>query len=118
MKLFKSWSNSTMKFFLKKIKLVENYIMDTKEINLQLRKKVGDKIQLLRKNESYEKIAARCNLDASKISKIEKGQVDFRINTIFEIAKGLRVHPKELLDIKFSFEDYYKEIDYTYKSTL
>jgi transcriptional regulator with XRE-family HTH domain len=91
--------------------------MDSKEINLQLRKKVGEKIQLIRKDESYEKIASRCNLDASKISKIEKGRIDFRINTIFEIAKGLRVHPKELLDIKFSFEDYYKEIDHTYRST-
>ncbi|MFV8339799.1 helix-turn-helix domain-containing protein [Flavobacterium sp. LB3P21] len=92
--------------------------MDSKVINLELRKKVGDKIQLIRGDESYEKIASRCNLDASKISKIEKGRVDFRINTIFEIAKGLRVHPKELLDIEFNFEDYYKEIDHTYKSTL
>ncbi|OXA84953.1 helix-turn-helix domain-containing protein [Flavobacterium hercynium] len=90
--------------------------MDSKEINLQLREKVGEKIKLLRKEESYEKIASRCNLDASKISKIEKGRIDFRINTIFEIAKGLRVHPMELLDIKFSFDEYYKEIDPAYKS--
>ncbi len=90
--------------------------MDGKAINLQLRKKVGEKIELLRNNESFEKIASRCNLDASKISKIEKGRIDIRINTIFEIAKGLRVHPKELLDIKFNFDDYYKEIDHTFES--
>ncbi|MFV8326201.1 helix-turn-helix domain-containing protein [Flavobacterium sp. ZS1P14] len=91
--------------------------MESKDISLELRKKIGDKIQLVRRGESYAKIASRCNLDASKISKIEKGRIDFRINTIFEIAKGLRVHPKELLDIEFNFEDYYKEIDHTYKTT-
>jgi transcriptional regulator with XRE-family HTH domain len=90
-------------------------MMDNKNINLEFRNKIGDKIKLLRNGESYAKIASRCNLDATKISKIEKGRVDFRINTIFEIAKGLRVHPKELLDIEFNFNDYYKEIDHTYK---
>lgn len=89
--------------------------MDNTNISLELRKKIGNKIKLIRNTESYAKIASRCNLDASKISKIEKGRIDFRINTIFEIAKGLRVHPKELLDIEFNFEDYYKEIDPTYK---
>ncbi|MEO7978714.1 helix-turn-helix transcriptional regulator [Flavobacterium sp.] len=91
--------------------------MDSKKINLELRKKIGDKMQLIRKDESYAKIASQCNLDATKISKLEKGRIDFQINTLFEIAKGLRVHPKELLDIEFNFDDYYKEIDPTYKTT-
>jgi transcriptional regulator with XRE-family HTH domain len=92
--------------------------MESKGFSLELRRKIGDKIKLVRGDESFGKIASRCNLDATKISKIEKGRIDFRITTIFEIAKGLRVHPKELLDIEFNFEDYYKEIDSTYKSTL
>jgi transcriptional regulator with XRE-family HTH domain len=40
----------------------------------------------------------RCNLDESNISKIENGKVNIQLSTIFELAKGLGVEAKELLD--------------------
>ena len=45
-------------------------------------------------------LAINCELDDSQISKIEKGVWDIQLSTIFELAKGLGVEPKELLDFK------------------
>lgn len=45
-------------------------------------------------------LAQKCDVDHSNISKIEKGEVDLRISTIQELAKGLEVHPQELFDFK------------------
>ncbi len=46
------------------------------------------------------KLAQKCDVDHSNISKIEKGEVDLRISTIQELAKGLDVHPQELFNFK------------------
>ncbi|MDZ4806681.1 MAG: helix-turn-helix transcriptional regulator [Bacteroidota bacterium] len=38
---------------------------------------------------------------ADKISKIENNKASFTVTTLIELAEGLEVHPKELLDIDF-----------------
>jgi transcriptional regulator with XRE-family HTH domain len=43
---------------------------------------------------------ARCELSHSKIYLIESGKVNVTLLTIVELAKGLGVSPKELLDLK------------------
>lgn len=60
---------------------------------------------------SYRELAQKCDVDHSNISKIEKGEVDLRISTIQELAKGLRIHPKELFDIEFDFKKFYAGLD-------
>ncbi len=35
-----------------------------------------------------------------RIEKFRKGEVDVRISTIQELAKGLEVHPQELFDFE------------------
>ena len=45
-------------------------------------------------------VSMKCELDDSKISKIENGKFNIQLSTIFELAKGLEVEPKELLDFK------------------
>lgn len=73
----------------------------------------GKKIEELRveKALSYRQLAQRCGVDHSNISKIEKGEINIRLSTIFELAIGLQKMPKELLDIDFDFDKYYKELD-------
>jgi transcriptional regulator with XRE-family HTH domain len=68
---------------------------------------LGNKLAFFRKkkNLSYRKLAQLCSVDHSKISKIEKGQVNFQILTILELAKGLGIHPKKLLDFEFELEE-------------
>ena len=47
---------------------------------------------------SLRDLAALCELDDSKISKIENGRFNIQLSTIFELSKGLNLKPKELLD--------------------
>ena len=49
---------------------------------------------------SLRELATNCDLDSSQISKIENGVWDVQLSTIFELAKGLGIEPKELLDFK------------------
>ena len=69
--------------------------------NKKYLKAIGNNIKALR-NElklSYRSLAQKCDVDHSQISKIEKGYVSFEILTLLELAKGLEVHPKKLLEI-------------------
>ncbi|AZA56202.1 helix-turn-helix domain-containing protein [Chryseobacterium shandongense] len=67
---------------------------------IEFRKAFGKKVEEFRKKLglSYRQLAQKCDVDHSNISKIEKGEIDVRISTIQELAKGLEVHPKELFD--------------------
>ena len=73
----------------------------------------GKKIEEIRKEKdlSYRQLAQRCGVDHSNISKIEKGEINIRLSTILELAIGLEKKPKDLLNIDFDFEKYYKELD-------
>lgn len=51
---------------------------------------------------SLRELAKRCDVEHSKI---EKGQVKIQLPTVFELAIGLKIHPKELFDFNFPIED-------------
>jgi len=67
-----------------------------------LKNAFGEHLKIIRtqKNLSLRALAINCELDDSQISKIENGKTDIQLSTIFELAKGLGVEPKELLDFK------------------
>ncbi len=62
----------------------------------------GENLKKIRQEKglSLRKMATLCNLDDSNISKIENGKFNIQLSmsTIFELAKGLNIKPKELLD--------------------
>ena len=62
--------------------------------------KLGRRIASLRKskNLSFRKMALHCDLDYSDIKKFEKGEVNITFLTMVELAKGLGVSVKELMD--------------------
>lgn len=62
-------------------------------------KKLGANIKRLRegKNLSLRELSYACDIDNSKISKIEKGQVNITFTTILQLAKALEISPSELL---------------------
>lgn len=66
----------------------------------------GEHVRKLRDSKKYSlrKVASQCDLDDSNISKIENGKFNVQLSTIIELAKGLEVHPSELLDYDFSSE--------------
>jgi len=69
---------------------------------IEFRIAFGKRIEKFRKELglSYRELAQKCDVDHSNISKIEKGEVNVRISTIQELAKGLEVHPQELFDFE------------------
>lgn len=73
----------------------------------QFLSELGNKLAFYRKkkNLSYRELAQLCSVDHSKISKIEKGQVNIQILTILELAKGLGIQPKKLLDFEVELEE-------------
>jgi transcriptional regulator with XRE-family HTH domain len=45
-----------------------------------------------------------CDVDSAKIGKLERDEnTNLSLTTLFELAKGLGVHPKELIDYDFDF---------------
>ena len=68
--------------------------------NHSIPKLFGANLQRVRmeKRLSLRALAANCNLDDSNISKIEQGKFDIQLTTLFELAKGLGVEVRVLLD--------------------
>lgn len=68
--------------------------------NESLRAQFGEKLMQFRteRNLSYRQLAQLCNVDHSQISKIEKGKVSIQLDTLFDLAGALNVHPKEFFN--------------------
>jgi len=66
-------------------------------------KKFGTHLAKLRKKKglSQRELALRCDIDHSKISELENNKANLTLTTLIELAEGLEVHPKELLDFDF-----------------
>lgn len=66
-------------------------------------KKFGEKLGMLKKASglSYRKIAANCNVEHSDIKRYVDGKINPTLLTIINLAKGLGVDPKELLNIQW-----------------
>ncbi len=53
---------------------------------------------------SQRALSYLCDVDHTKISKLENDpNTNLNVTTLIELAKGLGVHPKELLDYEFDF---------------
>ena len=74
-----------------------------KEKDKKRLKRFGAQLKKIRteKGLSMRELAALCDIDFSKIGKLETNQGNIKITTLFEIAEGLGVHPKELLNFDF-----------------
>jgi transcriptional regulator with XRE-family HTH domain len=62
-------------------------------------KRLGLNIKKLReaKGLSFRELSYACEIDHSKISKIEKVQINITFTTILQLAKALKTTPSELL---------------------
>ncbi len=75
-----------------------------KERDKQKLKQFAAHLTKLRKEKglSQRELSSRCDVDYGKISKIENNKANLNLTTLFELAEGLEVHPKELLNIEFN----------------
>lgn len=72
------------------------------EFLLQFGKRLGEIKK--QKGLSFRKIAENCDLDASFISKIEKGTENITLETILNLSYGLNIQPKDFFDFKVDLE--------------
>ncbi|HMR83920.1 MAG TPA: helix-turn-helix transcriptional regulator [Niabella sp.] len=80
--------------------------MITEEIK-KLNKAFGENLQKIRNSKkiSLLQLSYNCSVDESKISKIEHGRFNIKLSTVYELAKGLNISPKKLLDFEFELEE-------------
>lgn len=66
-------------------------------------KKFGVHLRKLREKKglSVRQLSSLCDVDYGKISKLENNKANLTLTTLIELAEGLEVHPKELLNIDF-----------------
>ena len=66
----------------------------------------GAHVRKLRKglNLSQDQVVANSNLTKSNLSEIENGNRNLAFTTLLEIAKGLGIDPKKLLEIDFELD--------------
>lgn len=66
-------------------------------------RKIALQLKKLREQKGFSQrqLALHCDVDVSKINKIEKHKANLMITTLIELADGLGVHPRDLLDIDF-----------------
>lgn len=71
------------------------YIRDEEGIKL-----LGKKIKKLRTTQkiSQKQLAFEANITDGQVRRIEKGQINTGVSTVFAIARALNVSPKELFD--------------------
>lgn len=64
---------------------------------------LSERIKKLRDNSglTQEVLAAKCRISRSRIAGIESCSSAPSLLTIFQIAKGLKIEPSELLDIDY-----------------
>lgn len=74
-----------------------------KEKDTKRLKKFAAQLIKLRKKKglSQRELSSRCDVDYGKISKLENNKANLTLTTLIELAEGLEVHPKQLLDIDF-----------------
>ena len=79
-------------------------VMESKQKKLsrpevKLLKSLGEKIRELRKEKkmTQAELAAECDLDKQSIFRIEKGEFNISLTTLFRLADGLGVFATDLL---------------------
>ncbi|SHF02151.1 hypothetical protein SAMN03080594_102360 [Arenibacter palladensis] len=72
---------------------------------------IAQRIKELKGETSYTDIAKKCNIYPGKISNVANNKIDCQLSSLIEIATGLRVHPRQIFEIMFDFEDYYANLD-------
>lgn len=87
--------------------------MENENKTKEIKELIAQKVKSLKGETPYAKIAAKCEIHSGKISNIANNKIDCQLSSLIELAKGLRVHPRELFDIDFNFEIYYDDLDST-----
>ena len=89
--------------------------MEKNEVEI-VKLKFGENLRKIREGKklSLLQLSYNCSLDESNISKIEHGKFDIRLSTIIELANGLEVHQKKLLDFDLPSDEWFTTNKYDF----
>ena len=90
----------TTVFFFNSLRLPRVFTISMKEKDKARLKKIGAQLKKVRESKGMgqRELSSNCDIDYSKINKIEHSRVNMLVTTLIELAEGLGVHPRELLD--------------------
>ncbi len=91
------------KFIFKKVSIS---VLRMKDRDKKRMDEFRKNLRKLREDRGWKQhdLASRCDVHRSKISALESNpESNLSLTTLFELAKGLEVHPKELIDYHFDF---------------
>ena len=77
----------------------------------KIKELITQKVKETKGKTPYSKISGKCNVTAARISDVANNIIDCQLSTFIDVATGLRIHPKELFDVLFNFEEYYADLD-------
>lgn len=79
----------------------------SEQLTLTARKIIGDKIKLIRQKQglSLRELEASTGFGHSWLAKLEKGQVNFQIDSLIGLMEALRLQPKELFNFKLTIPE-------------
>lgn len=76
----------------------------TKIRDSELLERLGHHLKAIRtsKGLSQEEVAYRADIPINQVGRIERGEVNTTVSTLFALAKGLEVLPEQLLSFQLS----------------
>jgi transcriptional regulator with XRE-family HTH domain len=79
----------------------------SEQLSMSVRKIVGEKIRTVREKRGYSlrELESETGLGHSWIAKLEKGQVNFQVDSLVVLLEALKIQPKELFNFKLPFGD-------------
>ena len=92
------------------LQIAENLFMKDNKTN-EIKALIAKRLKEIKGDIPYNEISGKCHTTSARISDVANNNIDCQLTTLIDIAIGLRVHPKTLLDIDFDFEKYYAELD-------
>ncbi len=74
-----------------------------KQISEKFLKNFGKNIRQLRQKQNLTQmeLANKCKVDVKKIGRTERGEYNFKVSSLIEIAKGLDMKISELLNFNY-----------------
>ncbi len=77
----------------------------------EIKAMIAARLKQIKGDIPYNEISGKCNTTAARISDVANNNIDCQLTTLIDIAIGLRVHPKDFLNIDFDFKKYYRDLD-------
>jgi len=77
----------------------------------RIKELIASKVKEAKGEIPYSKISEKCNTTAARISDVANNNIDCQLTTFIDIAIGLRIHPRDLMDISFDFDEFYAQLD-------